>query len=121
VRKTLWLDQLVSHREIIVGLTILSSADHPEAFLLSGFFSSFSKQNIREIIVGLTILSSADHPESKKASGWSADDKMVNPTMISLWLTSWSSQRVFLTMTSWSNVKGYILVVGLNICDKRLD
>jgi hypothetical protein len=42
---TLWLDQLVSHREIIVGLTILSSADHPEAFLLSGFFSSFSKQD----------------------------------------------------------------------------
>jgi hypothetical protein len=47
------------------------------------------------------------NPESKKASGWSTDEKMVNPTMISLWLTSWSSQRVFLTMTSWSNVKGY--------------
>ena len=61
------------------------------------------------------------NPESKMASGWSAEDKMVNATMISLWLTSWSSQRVFLTMTSWSNVKGYIQVVWFKICDKRLD
>jgi hypothetical protein len=51
------------------------------------------------------------NPENKMASGWSAEDEIVNPTMVSLWLTSLSSQRVFLTMTSWSNVKGCILVV----------
>jgi hypothetical protein len=53
----------------------------------------------------------AKEPRSKMASGWSAEDELVNPTMVSLWLTSWSSKRVFLTMTSWSKVKEYILVV----------
>ena len=52
-------------------------------------------------------------PESEMASGWSEEGEMVNPTMISLWLTSWSSQRVFLTMTSWSSVKDVYTGGGL--------
>ena len=55
------------------------------------------------------------NPESKMASGWSGEDKMVSPTIISLWLTSWSSQRVLFTMTSWSSVKDSVLVVSFKI------
>ena len=69
----------------------------------------------------MLLAKAAKEPRKRDGLWMVGKDEMVSPTMISLWLTSWSSQRVFLTMTSWSSVKDLYTGSWLKIYDKRVD